>query len=119
MDAGALDLERLRRAVRLEVVRVRHGEYVVHGHRVTGADVLVCDCADSVMRHAVVCKHRLAVELRRGNPEVLAALAALVPVRAPREPNRPRQRPRGARSSTRRIPGHTPSTAGARGGLTP
>ena len=113
-----LDPERLRRAVHLPVERIAFGEYRVHGHRVAGVGALTCDCLDAAIRGVRRCKHVLSVELRRGNREVLAALAAIMPVRAPRVPNRPPQRPRGARSPARRILGHTLSTVGARGGLT-
>jgi hypothetical protein len=107
-----LDLERLRRAVRLDVVRLEHGQYVVHGHTVTATVTLECDCADAAMRGAR-CKHILAVEYRRGISEVLAAVAQLVPARAPR-PCASCAR----RSAPRVASGRRQSTAGARGGLT-
>jgi hypothetical protein len=105
-NAPRIDPERLRRAIWLDVERVRHGEYLVNGHTVTGTDALTCDCADSGMRPDVLCKHRLAVLLHRGAPEVLALLRELVPmqpIRAPRKPRNGSRKPLSSRGRHRRY----------------
>jgi hypothetical protein len=75
-----VDSFRLRRALALTAVRLESNEWIVSGgaaaHR-CDARGTVCDCSDFRAR-AIRCKHLLAVALREGAPDVLAALAAMV-----------------------------------------
>jgi hypothetical protein len=86
-----IDLERLRRAVHLDVRELGPARYQVSGgeqpHLVTLEPTPACDCADCRYR-SVRCAHRLAVALHCGHPAVLARLRELV--------DRPRRRGRAS-----------------------
>lgn len=73
------DPARLARAVHLDVKRQGPG-YMVSGGQTTHyvpETARTCDCADYRLR-AAVCKHRLAILLRQGDPDTLRGLRALV-----------------------------------------
>lgn len=81
--AGGVDLARLERSLDLNVRRVGRGRYLVSGgnepHWVDlyNWQIPYCDCGDHIWRERV-CKHLLAVMLREGNEQVIAAIARLV-----------------------------------------
>lgn len=81
------ELGRLARALHLQVDRKGDFWHVSGGVgvHVVNADATSCDCADFVIRGAL-CKHRVAIQLRLGNPDAIAALRELVP-----PPNRSRR----------------------------
>ncbi|MFI4978334.1 MAG: hypothetical protein ACHQC8_06665 [Solirubrobacterales bacterium] len=93
-----MDPARLRRALYLNVVRLRDGSWLVsggdHEHHVGRMSArIVCDCEDRVTGP---CKHRLAVLLASRLPRsVRAAFRVLVPV--------PTAKARRAKSSTARV----------------
>ena len=81
--AGALDLDRLERALELTAERVGQGRYRVKGgaqdHWVDlfSAAHPRCDCGDHLWREAV-CKHILAALLREGDPRVVAGVGRVM-----------------------------------------
>jgi len=86
-----IEKARLARALYLTARRTASGRYTVTGgmapHEVTvDGERLTCGCADASLRAGVECKHALAVLLRRGNLDVLAALRELVPMPKRRRP---------------------------------
>lgn len=73
-------LARLARAVHLDCERIGNGAWQVTGGanaHVVGEDASSCDCFDHAQRSAT-CKHMLAVRLRLGDADTLAALRLLV-----------------------------------------
>jgi hypothetical protein len=105
MDAQMIDVEgaggvepgRLERGVGLEAVQVGRGRYrVTGGAEEHWVDLLTpsqprCDCGDHLWRERV-CKHILAALLREGDPEIIAAVGALVrDLREQATPPRPRR----------------------------
>jgi helicase len=72
--SGTIDPYRLRRAMELTVRSIGRGIYHVQGGldphvvRLTSHGQFVCDCPDSAAGHT--CKHRLAVQRKRHDPEV-------------------------------------------------
>lgn len=95
-----MDLARLARAVHLSADAEAPGRWVVRGgaapHEVmeTSPGVFACGCADAAMRADVVeCKHVLRVRLAQGDPAVLEALRALVPMPKASRPPRKRVAP--------------------------
>ncbi len=77
------DLERLARAVWLDVTRLDPGRFRVSGgarpHQVRiGKGYRNCDCADFALNGQSWCKHALAVALRQGHPGVLRGLRKLI-----------------------------------------
>ena len=74
-----IDPERLARALWLRVERLGKGRFRVVGghepHTVALEDgAFSCDCEDFVLRATTDCKHVLALRIRRGDPDVIAAL---------------------------------------------
>jgi hypothetical protein len=87
-----IDLERLARAVHLDVEQIGNGAFMVSGGsraHVVSKDSM-CDCEDARRRRGH-CKHQLRVALATGDPEVLLALRRLIPLpsRQQREPSTP------------------------------
>jgi hypothetical protein len=78
----SVDVERLRRAVFIDVDPQPDGSAVVHGHRVT---LDGCDCRDHAIRGGP-CKHLLAWKLAALEPDVFAGLRELVWPPPTREP---------------------------------
>jgi hypothetical protein len=76
-----IDPARLARAVHLDAAPIDNGRrwHVTGGKapHFVSADASRCDCADFAYRRAT-CKHRLAVSLRRGDPDALLALREVV-----------------------------------------
>ncbi|HET6344747.1 MAG TPA: SWIM zinc finger family protein [Myxococcota bacterium] len=83
LDALGVDLDRLERALSLQVVRVEPGRFQVAGGAQTHwvdlytTELPRCDCGDHLWRDRV-CKHILAALLREGNERVLASVRELV-----------------------------------------
>ncbi len=103
-DLPMIDPTRLARAIWLDCRRLYPGRYLVYGGtadhvvEVDGGRV-TCHCPDSE-RMGDACKHALALRLRAGDGEVIAALRELV-----RRPD--------ARSIRRRMPQHNPNAPGS------
>jgi hypothetical protein len=79
MAGGAVDADRLRRALGLHVERVGADTLRVRGgarvHHIRGG---ACDCEDAAMRRGVWCKHVLAAQLHRLPGPTLDGLRDLV-----------------------------------------